>query len=242
MKKLALILFAIFSINTYANESLFKKANELYSQEKYNSAILLYDSIISSGLESSELYYNLGNCYYKTSDWANSIWHYEKSLRLQKSANTLQNLELVQLKIVDRIEPLPELFYKKWWSNLLSSFSTRTWQMLSIIIICCVFLIKIINQFVNFKKDNFLYLLTAIAITLFFISTSSYHDNYSRKEAIIFSSSIVVNSAPTNNSTNLFSLHSGSKVEITDSIGEWIKIKIVNGNSGWIKESDCKIL
>ena len=135
MKKLTLFLFAIFSINTYADESLFKKANELYSKEGYNDAILLYDSIILSGLESSELYYNLGNCYYKTSDWANSIWHYEKSLKLKKSVNTLQNLQLVQLKIVDRIEPLPKLFYKKWWHTLLSLFKTRTWQILSIIII-----------------------------------------------------------------------------------------------------------
>ena len=65
---------------------------------------------------------------------------------------------------------------------------------------------------------------------------------YKVVEAIIFSSTTIANSAPTNNSTNLFSLHSGSKVEIVDAIGDWINIKIANGNNGWIKESDCKIL
>ena len=59
---------------------------------------------------------------------------------------------------------------------------------------------------------------------------------------LFFSSSVVVNSAPSNNSTNLFTLHSGSKVEIIDQIGNWINIQLVNGNSGWIKESECKIL
>ena len=63
-----------------------------------------------------------------------------------------------------------------------------------------------------------------------------------KKEAIIFTSSVVVNSAPTTNSTNLFSLHSGSKIEILDTIGEWINIKIANGKNGWIKKSDCKTL
>jgi tetratricopeptide (TPR) repeat protein len=242
MKRLTFILFAIFSINTYASDSLFNKANELYSKEKYTDAILIYDSIISNGLESSDLYYNLGNCYYKNSDWANAIWHYEKSLKLESLANTLQNLELVQLKIVDRIEPLPQLFYTKWWHNLLSLFKTRTWQILSIIIIFFVFLIRTLNQFINFKKDNFSHFLIPIAVTLLFISTSSYHNNYSKKEAIIFSSSVVINSAPTNNSTNLFSLHSGSKVVIIDQIGDWINIKIANGNRGWIKQTDCKKL
>tara|TARA_B100001142_G_scaffold323207_1_gene372822 strand:- start:5799 stop:6527 length:729 start_codon:yes stop_codon:yes gene_type:complete len=242
MKRLALILFAILSINTYANESLFNKANQLYSQEKYHNAILLYDSIISNGLESSEIYYNLGNCYYKKSDWANAIWYYEKSLKLNNKKTTKENLELVNLKIIDQTEAIPKLFYEKWWDNLLSIFKTITWQILSIITICFVFLFKTINQLINLKKDNLLNFIIAIAIILFFISNRSYHKNYSKKEAIIFSSSVSVNSAPTNNSTNLFSLHSGIKVEITDSIGEWIKIQIPNGNNGWIKESECKVL
>tara|TARA_B100001758_G_C18416180_1_gene619920 strand:+ start:2005 stop:2733 length:729 start_codon:yes stop_codon:yes gene_type:complete len=242
MKRLALILFAIFSINTYANESLFNKANQLYSQEKYHNAILLYDSIISNGLESSEIYYNIGNCYYKKSDWANAIWYYEKSLKLNYKKSTKENLELVKLKIIDQIETIPQLFYEKWWDNLLSIFKTITWQILSIITICFVVFTKTINLATSLKKDNLSRFLAIIAISLFFISTSSYNKNYSKKEAIIFSSSVAVNSAPTNKSTNLFSLHSGTKVEITDSIGEWIKIQIPNGNNGWIKESECKFL
>ena len=242
MKRLTLILFAISSINTYASVSLFNKANELYSQEKYNDAILLYDSIISSGQESSELYYNLGNCYYKNSDWANAIWHYEKSLQLDENETTKQNLELVNLKIIDRIEPLPQLFYKKWWHSFISLFTTYFWQIITLLIIWIALFFKLLSQFTTIKKEHFLQFLYPIAIILLFATYSSYKENYTKKEVIIFSSTVVVNSAPTNNSTNLFSLHSGSKVEITDYIGEWVRIKITNGNSGWIKESDCKVL
>ena len=81
-----------------------------------------------------------------------------------------------------------------------------------------------------------------LALISFFATYSSYQAKITKKEAIIFTSSIVVNSAPTANSTNLFILHSGSKIEILDTIGEWINIKIANGSSGWIKESGCKIL
>lgn len=242
MKQLIFILFAISSVYANASDILFDKANKLYAQEKYTDAILLYDSIISSGLESSELYYNLGNCSYKNSDWANAIWHYEKSLQLDKNEKTKQNLELVNLKIIDQIEAPPQLFYKKWWFNLILLLNTKTWQILSVIIICFILLLKTLNQLRYLKKYNFSHLLMPIAMTLFFISMSSYSNTYSKKEAIIFSSSVIVNSAPSNNSTNLFSLHAGTKVEITDAIGEWIYIKIQNGNNGWIQKSDCKTL
>ena len=63
-----------------------------------------------------------------------------------------------------------------------------------------------------------------------------------KKEGIILSSVIVINSAPTLNSTELFTLHSGSKVEITDRIGDWLYIKITNGNSGWLLQNSVKEL
>ena len=74
------------------------------------------------------------------------------------------------------------------------------------------------------------------------ITQTSYHNNFTKKEAIIFSETITVNSAPTNSSTNLFTLHAGSKVEIIDEIGDWINIKIANGNSGWILKNSMKQL
>lgn len=242
MRKLIFILSIFTCINFYAENRLFIDANTAYKNADYTSAISLYDSIISIGLESSELYYNLGNCYYKKSDWANAIWHYERSLKLKSSAKTIQNLELTQLKIVDKIEPLPQLFYKIWWHSFSSLFSTYFWQIITILMIWIVLILKLLSQFTNMKKEYFLNFLYPIIIILLFSTYSSYQANHKKKEAIIFSSTVVVNSAPTNNSNNLFSLHSGSKVTIIDQIEDWINIKIANGNSGWIKQTECKKL
>ena len=242
MKLKTLIITLLVSISSFASDQLFEKANKAYNNSDYTSAITLYDSILTIGLESSELYYNLGNCHYKAQDWANAIWHYEKSLKLEKNDKTIQNLELANLKIIDRIEEIPQLFYKKWWSSFISLFNTFSWQLISILIIWLSLTIKILSQFTNYKKECFLSILYSLALISFFATYSSYQTNITKKEAIIFTSSIVVNSAPTTNSTNLFSLHSGSKIEILDTIGEWINIKIANGNSGWIKESGCKVL
>ena len=165
-------------------------------------------------------------------DWANAIWYYEKSLKLERNDKTIQNLELANLKIIDRIEDIPQLFYKKWWSSFISIFNTFSWQLISILIIWLALTIKILSQFTNYKKEHFLSILYSLALISVFATYSSYQRNITKKEAIIFTSSIVVNSAPTTNSTNLFSLHSGSKIEILDTIGEWINIKIANGSSG----------
>ena len=99
MKKITLLLFLCISLNTIAEHPLFIKANAAYASDSITKAIALYDSILASGRESSELYYNLGNCYYKNKNWANAIWHYEKSLQLNNNEQAKENLALTKLKI-----------------------------------------------------------------------------------------------------------------------------------------------
>jgi len=242
MKRLIFILSLFICSQSFASEQVFEQGNKQYANENYSAAISLYDSILTSGLESSELYYNLGNCHYKTNDWANAIWHYEKSLQLNNNEKTIHNLELAKLKIIDRIEPLPQLFYKKWWISLTQSLSTQVWQILTLFGIGLIFILQLISQFTSLKSKLITKILSAITVIILLITQTSYHNNFTKKEAIIFSETITVNSAPTSSSTNLFTLHAGSKVEITDVIGDWINIKIVNGNSGWIAENSIKEL
>ena len=85
MFKLFLILF--FLNTQFQVDVIFDEGNALYNQGNYNGAIEKYTSIINSGSESAELYYNLGNAYYKINDIANSIFYYEKSLLLDPNNN-----------------------------------------------------------------------------------------------------------------------------------------------------------
>ena len=242
MRRIAFIITILSCLQTFADNSLFKEANQQYSNQNFSAAILLYDSIVSNGLESSELYYNLGNCYYKKQEWANAIWNYEKSLSLKIRINTLENLELTKQNITDKIEPLPQLFYKEWWDNTINSLSLRMWQILTLFCIWTILIIQIINRFVEYKKYYLLSFLNIALIILLSITFSSYQKNYKTIKAIVFSSSANVNSAPTENSKNLFSLHSGTKIIVLDNIGDWINIKIEDGKDGWIKRSHCRIL
>mgnify|MGYP001350984194 FL=1 len=235
MKKLLLINYLFISLTSLANDTIFSNANKLYSESKYIEACKLYMQIIEQGNESAELYFNIGNCYYRTNDWANAIWFFEKSLQLKKKKETQKNLELTRLNTVDKIETLPDLFYKKWWINFINIFSTKNWQLISIIsiwIVCILFFI--------ISKTKIIYFFTIPILCLFITHSSNKID--SKKYGILYSQNITVKNAPSDNGTNLFSLHSGSKIEIIDEVGEWIKIKIANGNIGWITKKHCKQL
>ena len=242
MKRLIFILSLFICSQNFASEQVFELANKEYVNENYSEAISIYDSILTSGLESSELYYNLGNCHYKTNNWSNAIWHYEKSLQLNNNEKTKHNLELAKLKVIDRIEPLPQLFYKKWRINLTQTLSTQVWQILTLFGIGFIFILQLISQFTSLKSKLITKIFSAITVIILLITQASYHNNFTKKEAIIFSETITVNSAPTSSSTNLFTLHAGSKVEIIDTIGDWINIKIANGNRGWITQNSIKEL
>ena len=242
MKRITFILSLFFALNSFAGEPLFLQANTEYVNENYTVAISLYDSILTNGLESAELYYNLGNCHYKTQDWANAIWHYEKSLQFGNNEKTRDNLSLAKLKIIDRIEALPQLFYKKWWASLTQVFSTKTWQIIALLCIGLIFILQLISQITSLKSKLITKIFSAITVLILLITQTSYHNSYVKKEAIIFSETITANSAPTSSSTNLFTLHEGIKVEIIDIISDWINIKIADGRSGWIPQNSIKEL
>lgn len=241
MKQLLAISLFLISVNTYAEKTLFTSANNLYTNGNYTKAILKYDSILSNNIESHEIYYNLGNCYYKIGDWANAIWHYEKSLKIEKNEKTIHNLALTNSRIIDKIEPLPQIFYKKWTISISQFLSTKYWQILALLFVWIFLMLRTLILFTTYKKYKLSYVLFIISILFLFIAEFSYN-NIKKQEAIIFSSTVIVNSAPTSNSTDLFSLHAGTKIKIIDKIEDWINIKLINGNTGWIKQNNCRVL
>ena len=243
MKKIAAIILFIFSANfLFAAEPLFEQANNFYAAEKYEEAILLYDSIQQNGLQSEELFYNMGNTYYKLQNWPNCILYYEKTLKLDANhEDALHNLELAQLKIVDKIDPIPSLFFEKWMDNLTLLLPFERWAILSLILLWTTLILFTLKKVVNMNLLNRIFILLIIFSTFAFVfANNQFKQKTMQKSAIIFSSSVVIKSAPTFSANDLFSLHAGSKIAITDQIGNWIHIKLANGNKGWMLKENCK--
>lgn len=249
MKHVLIVIFLICSIfegNTQTANHLFEGANKLYQNKEYEQASVLYDSILKMNVESAELYYNLGNCYYKLNRNASAILNYERALKLSPDdEDILFNLRLANLRIADKIDPIDELFFINWWKQLTGTLSSASWSTVCIILIWLVFLsftVFIITRYHSIKKISFfigLLLCVSSFFTLLF-AWQQYQSETKNKYAIVFADNAYIKSAPDESSTDLFILHEGIKVEILDQIGEWIKIKIADGNVGWIEKTSVQ--
>ena len=240
MNKLSLILVFLISFNLYGNDSLFVSANSDYAKQEYNAAINKYNLILSSNLESHELYYNLANSFFKINEIHQAIYYYEKALKIKPDFDDAkENLEICNLQLIDKIEEIPELMITSLYNNIINFLSLKNWIYLTLIFIWVSLIIFSYNSFVNKNKKPILYLVI-FSFFLFFITTKKYNQNINVKEAIIYSSVINVMSAPSEQSTNLFSLHIGTKVKIEDQIENWVNIRIANGKKGWVLIENLK--
>ena len=126
MKKIALIIIAVVvsTLGMAQSNNWFEEGNAAYNEGDYEQALALYGNIEESGLESAELYYNMGNTYYKMKKYPMSILYYEKALKLAPGDEDIRtNLEIANLAVVDKINVLPQSFFVRWWNNAKSKLS-----------------------------------------------------------------------------------------------------------------------
>jgi len=250
LKNILLVFAVLISLNGFGKDhnTIIKKANEAYNQGLFDSAIGLYNSVTNDGLESFELYYNLGNAHFKNNNLPKAILFYEKAKKLSPTDEEVNyNLNVANSMIVDKIERVPEMFYKHWWNYFYNMFSADAWTIISIVIwlIFLTFLtFFILGRSSKSKRLTFylaiLFLFGSIAS--FGLASQKYYYTKENKEAIIFTPTITVKSSPTMGSVDLFVVHEGTKVRIIDKVDEWNKIKIQDGSIGWLPAKSMELI
>ena len=250
MNKIIVLLFLLVSSISFAQTAndLFENANALYKEGNYQKAIELYKEIENKKEVSSELYYNLGNAYYKLNKVAPSIYNYEKALQLDPLNEDAQNNLIIANRLtLDRIEELPKSVFQKINKNVLQKLTYNQWAALTIFlsfIAATLFLLFYFSYTPNKKR---LYFTTSIISFLLLIVTLvityTQHDQTKNTiEAIIFAEEIEVKNAPTSDANEIFTLHEGTKVNVLDTVDNWKKIKLIDGKIGWIKREAIRLL
>ena len=218
----------------------FKNAEALYVKGKYKEAAKLYEELIIQGIESAELFFNLGNCYYKTGGIASAIVCFERAKRLSPDdEDTDFNLKIANLRTVDKIEPLPKLFIWEWFDSIRNTSSSGGWSRMGIIFTWLFFaslLVFFLSWRPGIKKLFFTISVIAIIITIscYVFAEQKHSEEMATDKAIVFSANAYIKSSPDPASTDLFILHEGTKVQILDNVGQWRKIRLANGAVGWI--------
>ena len=246
MKHFLLLLFLLVSGIVSAQEDTIKEAESAYIQEDYTQAIERYEEILKIYGDSHEIYYNLGNAYYKAGKIAPAILNYERALLMNPGDAAVRfNLEVAKLNKADRIDPLDEFFLMQWFRTIQNLVSVDTWASLGIacfiLFIACLFLF-FFSKWMRLRKMGFY---MGIVLLLIVICSNLFAWNQrkamvDRKGAIIFAPTVTIKSSPDVSGNDLVVLHEGTKVFTNSSLGEWYEIELEDGNVGWISQKDLE--
>ncbi len=250
LRSLRLITLLLITHFSYAQEAntLFVDGNKLYQQEKYNQAIEKYIQVEKQNLLSPDLFYNLANAYYKTNQVAPAIYYYEKATQLAPNNKDIAvNLGFAKRMTIDNIEALPTTIFQKLSRNFIQQLSYNSWAYVAVFLAFLFALLFLLYHFSDgsIKKRTY-FMGGTLSLILAGLSLLFAYHNYkvtaNKKEAIVFVQQTQIKNAPMLSSENVFELHEGTKVNVLESVDNWKKIKIADGQTGWIIGSELREL
>lgn len=237
------------NISIAQNSQLFTNGNSLYNDGKFIEAIKSYELILENGVHSSELYFNLANAYYKLNKIAPSIYYYEKAKQLSPNDKDIEsNLSFAQNMTIDAIDNIPETGFSKILKSTTNLFDFDVWAMFSVafvLLFVILFLVYYFSYSTVTKRLAFLGSFGVLFLAIFTLFLAFQKNSYNQKDkpAIIFAQESTVKNEPNLRSETAFILHEGTKVQILETYKkDWTKVKIANGKTGWIANTDIKAL
>ncbi len=230
-------------------DSLWNAGVAAYTEGDFASALQDWEDVRATGLMSKELYYNLGNAYFKTGEMAQSILWYERALKLDPSdADIRHNLEYARSLTQDRIEEVPEIFFEQWGHAMCYLLPSNTWAVLCLVFLAAAIamaLLFLLGSTAGRRRVGFF---VGIACLLFAFLGWDFAQ-WQRQEALAQDRAIVmrpvssVKSSPSAESAkDLFILHEGTRVKILDNVGSYSNIELGDGRQGWLPSADIEVI
>ena len=247
----ATVLLIVITNSGYSQETRdekFKAGVEYFSSGNFDQALDLWIDIYKTGYRSAELEYNIGNAYFKINNIPGAILFYERAhLHKPGDEDITYNLQIARTLVVDRFEEIPELFFISWYNLLSLSLTTNTWAWISIsaFVLCLLFLsvyfytTKYKLKVLGFWLALLLLITSLLSLALTFRNKTLVYDS---QKAVIFSPVVNGKSSPDDSGTDLFVLHEGTKVTVEDEVGEWLEIRLSDGNKGWVPANSLEII
>lgn len=222
---------------------LFSQANAMYEKKNYSGAQTLYQQLADGGYSSKELFYNLGNTYYKQKKYGYAVFYYEKAKKLDPyDEDILFNLELTQLYLKDKIVTPPDFILYDLSKKIMHVFAMETWAILSLI---CWFLFVVIRLMRRILRTagrtmKIANLFSAGCLLFCLVNFAfNFYVHVKVKEAVILSQVTDVRSEPDNSASILFVLHEGAKAQVRSERSGWIEIRLKDGKIGWVRKDDA---
>ncbi len=246
---LYILLFSLVSSSSaFQFNDLIEKANKNYQQENYQEALNDYLKIQQNGYESAELYYNIGNCFYRLGKIGYAILYYEKALLLNPDDDDIiYNLSIAKAHTVDKINEVPQMFLVEWWDSILSWFTLTGWAIFTTVI----YILLIISFGIYFLSSTISNRRLGFYLGVFFLVgsifsgitlASKYNKENNSRFAVLISNTVTVKQSPNERAADAFLIHEGLKFSIEDELDNWVKIKLPDGKVGWLMKGEFEII
>lgn len=239
----------LVGITLPANAQTKAMADTLYKNEKYGEAAKQYELLLKRQGPSAVLYYNMGNAYYKDEQIPRAILAYERALLLNPADRDARfNLELARLKTADKQTPPSEMFFVTWWRQFSCLLSPSGWAVVafaSFVLLLMGVLLYAFSSALRVRKCGIYgaMLLCVVTVVANLSLLTQWHALNHRDSAIVMTPAVVVKSSPSENSTDLFLIHEGTRLRILDSsMREWREVEVEDGKQGWVHKSDMEVI
>lgn len=223
-------------------------ADKEYAKGNYLQASKDYSDLLKVG-ESVELYYNLGNCYYRLGNITKSIIAYEKAHRLSPSDRDVTfNLEFVREKTIDKIERQEKNFFYAGYTMLQNLMDMDAWARLSIVaFFACLgmAMLFLLGRDEWMRKLGFYVALLSVFVFVFstLFAWQQKHNFDARDRAVVVAPSASVKLTPSESSADAVVVHEGTAVQIVDrTMSDWYSVKLDDGKEGWLKRNSLEII
>ncbi len=234
---LVVMLLASLSASAVTKEN----ADAEYQKGNYQQAIKDYEDLLKNGV-SADIYYNLGNAYYRTDNITKSALAFERARLLSPGDKDINfNLQFVHSKTIDKITPVSEMFFVTWYKALVNFTSIDNWAKASIIAIILALVLVLVYLFAPYvilRKIGFFggvgFFLVFLVCNLFAYQQKQVLENHAG--AIVVAPTVNVKKTPSKNSADEFVIHEGTRVNITDkTMDGWRGIHLADGRDGWVE-------
>ncbi|RYD87455.1 MAG: tetratricopeptide repeat protein [Sphingobacteriales bacterium] len=240
------ILYILLFLTQLVAAQSFDKGNALFRKGDYKGAVKEYEGILAKKKESAEVYFNLGNSYYKLNQVAPAVYNYEKALLLNPGSKDIEvNLAFAQKMVLDDIKAVPKVGFSKALYNVAGNYHYNTWGWVAVSFSILVLVLFSGYYFAGrtlFKRIFFVGMFVAIfgivlsIIAGWFVRSQQNAEN----PAIIFAEVVSVKGEPSADATDAFILHAGTKVNVTETLDNWKKIQLADDSVGWVEKSVLK--
>jgi tetratricopeptide (TPR) repeat protein len=219
----------------------FYSANNFYEKREYGKALGDYLKILSQGIESGPLYYNIGNAYFKLGKVGYAIWAFEKARKIApRDSDIRSNHEYAKTFVESPSYSVPEknlivrLFevpYRAFNLNVLALIMAFFYLM-STVFISATIIYRPLGRKIR---------LLTVTFTVWFIFTlMSFGIRYCSDEllkyGIVVEKCIDCKYEPIEGTTDFYKLNEGEKVIILKTRNDWRQVKRLDGKIGWVRK------